>query len=143
MRCWITLFLAEVDPESGAVTYVNGGYNLPYVVRASGAMETLETGGLLLGIFPEAEYEMGTTTLEGGDLLVAYSDGVTEARAPVRPGQEMGDEMGEELLEEFLRASRALPPEDLVDRLIARVREFSGPVQLADDVTVAAIRFGS
>src|SRR5688572_26495016 len=140
---FVTLFLAEVDPESGAVTYVNAGHNRPYVVRASGPMETLEAGGLLLGIFPEAEYETGTTKLEPGDMLVAYSDGVTEARAPVRPGQEMGDELGEEMLEEFLRASRALQPEDLVERLIARVREFSGPALLADDVTVAAIRFGT
>jgi serine phosphatase RsbU (regulator of sigma subunit) len=140
---FVTLFLARIDPESGAVTYVNGGHNPPYVLRVSGEVEMLSAGGLLLGMFPEAEYESGEITLGRGDLLVAYSDGVTEARAPASPDGEFGEEFGEDRLLEFLRDARELAPETLVDRLIARIREFSGPVQLADDVTVAAIRFGS
>lgn len=140
---FITLFLAQIDTQSGSVTYVNGGHNPPFVVRASGAIEPLTAGGLLLGMFPEAEYEEGAAQLEPGDLLVAYSDGVTEARAPVRPGEDFGEEMGEERLTEFLREHRTLDPETLVERLIAWVREFNGPTQLADDVTVAVIRFGS
>ena len=100
-------------------------------------------GGLLLGMFPEAEYDDGTTTLEPGDLLVAYSDGVTEARAPAKPGEEMGEEWGEERLLDLLRESKTRPAEEVVERLVARVREFNGPLQLADDVTVAVIRFGS
>lgn len=140
---FVTLFLAEIDPESGHVRYVNGGHNPPYVVRASGATEALTAGGLLLGMFPEAEYDEGTTMLEPGDLLVAYSDGVTEARAPAKPGEEMGEEWGEERLLDLLRESKTRPAEEVVERLVARVREFNGPLQLADDVTVAVIRFGS
>jgi serine phosphatase RsbU (regulator of sigma subunit) len=140
---FVTLFLAQVDPVDGRVTYVNGGHNPPYVVRASGEPEALTAGGLLLGMFPEAEYEEGSAALEPGDLLVAYSDGVTEARAPAKPGEEMGEEWGEERLLELLRASRGLRAEEVVERLIGRVREFNGPAQLADDVTVAVIRYGS
>jgi sigma-B regulation protein RsbU (phosphoserine phosphatase) len=139
---FVTLFVARIDTASGVVTYVNGGHNPPYVMRASGEIEMLSAGGLLLGMFPEAEYEQGTITLSAGDLLVIYSDGVTEARAPAGPGEEVGEEFGEERLVEFLRAARDLPAEQLVDRLIGRIREFNGPAQLADDVTVAAIRFG-
>ena len=136
---FITLFLAEVDDATGEVTYVNGGHNPPYVVRASGALEPLSTGGLLLGMFPEAEYASGHVRLEAGDLLVAFSDGVTEAWS-TGPSPE---EYGEERLIAFLTESRALEPPELVERLIARVREFSGSAQLADDVTVAVIRFGT
>lgn len=140
---FVTLFLARVNTTTGATNYVNGGHNPPYVLRASGEVEMLSAGGLLLGMFPEAEYEEGSITLAAGDLLVAYSDGVTEARAPAKPGEEVGEEFGEERLLEFLQAARDLPAEELVERLIARIREFNGPAQLADDVTVAAIRFGS
>lgn len=140
---FVTLFVARIDTKSGRTVYVNGGHNPPYVMRASGAIETLHAGGLLLGMFPEAEYEEGTITLEPGDLLVIYSDGVTEARAPAKPGEEFGEEFGEERLLEFLQESRDLSAEALVEKLIARIREFNGPAQLADDVTVAAIRFGS
>ncbi len=140
---FVTLFLTRIDTASGAMSYVNGGHNPPYVVRASGDLETLAAGGLLLGMFPEAEYEEGTLDLGPGDLVVVYSDGVTEARAPAPPGEEYGEEFGEERLIEFLRAGRSLTPEALVEKLIARVREFSGGTQLADDVTVAAIRLGS
>ncbi len=140
---FITLFVAKMDTERGTVTYVNGGHNPPFLVRASGEVEPLTEGGLLLGMFPEAAYEEGAVVLGPGDLLVAYSDGVTEARAPARPGEEAGEDLGEDRLIELLRASRGLGPEELVERLIARVREFSGVAQQADDVTVAVIRFGS
>jgi sigma-B regulation protein RsbU (phosphoserine phosphatase) len=140
---FVTLFLAEIDSESGRMRYVNGGHNPPYVVRASGETEPLTAGGLLLGMFPEAEYEEGSATLRPGDLLVTYSDGVTEARAPAKPGEEMGEEWGEERLLKLLRESRTRPAEEVVEDLIGKIREFSGPAQLADDVTVAVIRFGS
>ncbi|MGE5176486.1 MAG: SpoIIE family protein phosphatase [Hyphomicrobiales bacterium] len=136
---FITLFLAEIDCDSRRVLYVNGGHNPPYVLRASGGMETLSTGGLLLGVFPEAEYESASITLEPGDLLLLYSDGVTEARSPA-PAEE---EFGEERLVEFLHTTKGKKPLEIVESLIRRVREFSGEGQLADDVTVTAIRCGS
>lgn len=137
---FVTLFLARIDTRSGVMTYVNGGHNPPYVLRATGEIENLSAGGLLIGMFPEAEYEEGTVDLREGDLVVAYSDGVTDA-GPLGPDGVPTDQFGDERLEAFLRESRDLPPEALVERLIARVRDFSGPT-LVDDVTVAAVRFG-
>ena len=134
---FITLMVAMVDGESGEVAYVNGGHNPPYLLRADGTLETLSVGGLLLGIFPEAVYETATITLKAGDVLTLYSDGVTEARSPG------GEEFGEERLEGFLRGHKDLPPEKLVNELIAEVVKFTNAVQLADDVTVVVIRCDS
>jgi len=131
---FITLFLAEVDTRSGAVLYVNGGHNPPYLLRAAtGDFETLTEGGLLLGIMPEAEYCSGTVQLLPGDILTLYSDGVTEARN--RDDEEFGDER----LMEFLREARSMRPEEMVDELIQRVRAFSGPGKPTDDVTVVVM----
>ncbi len=134
---FITLMVAMVDGESGEIAYVNGGHNPPYLLRADGTLETLSVGGLLLGIFPEAVYETATITLKAGDVLTLYSDGVTEARSPG------GEEFGEERLEGFLRGHKDLPPEKLVNELIAEVVKFTNAVQLADDVTVVVIRCDS
>jgi len=133
---FITLVLFEIDCATGKAIYVNGGHNPPYLLRADGTMETLSSGGLLLGVFPEAEYEEATLTLHSGDVLLLYSDGVTEARSPAPSEEEWGDER----LVEFLRESKALPAAEIVEQLIQRVRKFSGEGQLADDVTVAVIR---
>ena len=131
---FITLFLAEVDTRSGAVVYVNGGHNPPYVLRAAtGDFETLTEGGLLLGIMPDAEYASGTVQLRPGDILALYSDGVTEAR------NADDEEFGDERLMEFLRQARAMRPEEMVDALIQRVREFSGPGKPTDDVTAVVM----
>jgi sigma-B regulation protein RsbU (phosphoserine phosphatase) len=134
---FITLMVAMVNGETGDVSYVNGGHNPPYLLRADGTLETLTTGGLLLGIFPEAVYETATVTLRAGDVLTLYSDGVTEARNP------KGEEYGEERLEAFLRTHNALPPEKLVASLIGEIQQFTNAAQLADDVTVVVIRCDS
>jgi sigma-B regulation protein RsbU (phosphoserine phosphatase) len=134
---FITLMVAMVNGETGEIAYVNGGHNPPYLLRADGTLETLTTGGLLLGIFPEAVYETATVTMRAGDVLTLYSDGVTEARNPE------GDEYGEDRLEAFLRAHHALPPEKLVASLIEEIQKFTDAAQLADDVTVVVIRCDS
>ena len=130
---FITLVLAALDPASGLLRYVNAGHNPPLLLRADDRVETLETGGFLLGVFEEAVYETGEVTLEPGDMLVLYSDGVTEAMDPAAV------EFGEERLTAFLREHRALPPEELVDSLIARVRDYSQGKQ-GDDITVVVLR---
>jgi serine phosphatase RsbU (regulator of sigma subunit) len=131
---FITLFLAEVDTRSGAVTYVNGGHNPPYLMRTSGDFETLTEGGLLLGIMPDFVYASGSVQLRPGDILTLYSDGVTEARSSDE------EEFGDERLMEFLREARSMRPEEMVDALIQRVREFSRPGKPTDDVTVVVMR---
>jgi hypothetical protein len=131
---FITLVLAEMDTRTGSLTYINGGHNPPLLLRASGEMESLTEGGLLLGIMPEAEYATGTLSLEPGDLLVFYSDGVTEARNLAE------DEYGDERLADFLRSAGSRTPEELVEALIQDVRDFSRRPKPTDDVTVVMMR---
>ncbi len=134
---FITLMVALVDGTTGEVSYVNGGHNPPYLLRADGTLEQLTIGGLLLGVFPEATYESASVTLRADDVLLLYSDGVTEARSPE------GEEYGEERLEAFLRQHRDKAPGDLVNVLIEEVQRFTNADRLADDVTVVVIRCGS
>jgi len=76
---FITLFIATLDPSSGELSYVNAGQNPPMLRRATGTYEMLRTGGMALGMFDHAEYESGHAILGPGDVIVMYSDGVTEA----------------------------------------------------------------
>jgi len=131
---FITLVLIAIDRETGALRYVNAGHNPPCLVHASGETEMLSVGGLLLGMFPEATYESATLELKSGDVLVLYSDGVTEAR------NDADDEFGEERLESFLKQNRSMDPEQLVELLIRTVHEFSKDGKPGDDVTVTVIR---
>ncbi len=131
---FITLVLAEVNTGTGVVRYVNGGHNPPFLLRASGAFETLTEGGLLLGIIPEAVYAVGTTQLDPGDILILYSDGVTEARSVTE------EEFGDERLMDFLTESRSMRPEEMVEALIQRVRDWSSQGKPSDDVTVVVMR---
>lgn len=131
---FITLVLIAIEKKSGEIRYVNAGHNPPFLVRASGETEKLSVGGLLLGMFPEAAYESALLRMDPGDVLVLYSDGVTEAR------DERDDEFGEERLASFLREHRTMDPERLVESLIRAVHEFSSEGKPGDDVTVAVIR---
>ena len=131
---FITLVLAEVDTATGEIVYVNGGHNPPFLLRASGRIDTLTEGGLLLGIMPEAEYASGSVRLDPGDLLVFYSDGVTDARDLAE--QDFGDER----LMAFLRECQTMRPEEVVEKLIQTVRAFSPRAKPTDDVTVVVMR---
>jgi serine phosphatase RsbU (regulator of sigma subunit) len=131
---FITLVLIAIDRKSGEVRYVNAGHNPPFLVHASGETEKLSVGGLLLGMFPEATYESAEFKMGPGDVLVLYSDGVTEAR------DDSDEEFGEERLVAFLEKHRDLDPEVLVESLIRTVHEFSRDGKPGDDVTVAVIR---
>jgi len=131
---FITLVLIAIDRKSGDVRYVNAGHNPPFLVHASGETEKLSVGGLLLGMFPEATYESAEFKMGPGDVLVLYSDGVTEAR------DDSDEEFGEERLVAFLEKHRDLDPEVLVESLIRTVHEFSSDGKPGDDVTVAVIR---
>ncbi len=131
---FITLVLIAIDRESDEVRYVNAGHNPPFLVHASGEAQQLSVGGLLLGMFPEATYESAQFRMSPGDVLVLYSDGVTEAR----DGSD--EEFGEERLVAFLKEHRAMDPERLVESLIRAVYDFSDEGKPGDDVTVAVIR---
>ena len=129
-----TLFCAMLDPVSGELSFVNAGHNPPLLVDpARQTVAELQIGGPLLGAFEELDFQVGQLQLEPGQVLVIYSDGVTEARNAAE--EEFGDERFRELL---LRHVADL--ESLRNRVFAAVDEFSGAEPQTDDLTLMAIR---
>jgi sigma-B regulation protein RsbU (phosphoserine phosphatase) len=128
-----TVAYAVLAPD-GRLVSCNGGHNPPVVVAADGGIRTLNRGGLILGIFPEAQYEEEEVRLSPGDTFVLYSDGLNEAESAD------GEEFGEERVLGWLATHHALEPTALVDGLIAEVRAFARGVPQADDMTALAAR---
>ena len=128
-----TALYAVITP-GGAVTYCNAGHNPPMVFGRNG-VERLDKGGLILGLFERATFEEGTLTLETGDLLVAFSDGVTEALSLD------GEEYGEQRLLDCVQANREKSPPEVLDSIFASVREFTAGAVQSDDVTALVLRY--
>ncbi|MFP5204361.1 MAG: PP2C family protein-serine/threonine phosphatase [Acidobacteriota bacterium] len=133
-RRFTTAFIAEYDPASRMLVYVNAGHNPPIVLRGSGAMETLEKGGLPLGVFAASAYESGVLTLDPGDLLAAFTDGVVEAENAA--AQEYGDDRFRALL----RAHSAAPPDLILSRILFDIHSFAGSAPQHDDVTLLLVK---
>ena len=131
---FVTLFFAELDPESGAVSFLNAGHNPPLIVHAAGTVEQLASGGLPLGIKADAEYREGRTNLQPGDVLVIYSDGVTEAASP--NGEEFGPTRLYEVVSRNVDASAA----GIRDRIESALTKFSQGTQAADDITLVIVK---
>jgi len=131
---FVTLFYAELDPESGALSFLNAGHNPPLIVHAAGTVEQLAAGGLPLGIRPNAEYREGRTQLQLGDVLVIYSDGVTEAASPT--GEEFGPTRLYEVVQRNVESSAA----GIRDRIESALTKFSQGTQAADDITLVIVK---
>ena len=131
---FVTLFFAELDPESGALSFLNAGHNPPLIVHAAGTVEQLSSGGLPLGIKADAEYREGRTHLQHGDVLVIYSDGVTEAASP--SGEEFGPTRLYEVVSRNVDASAA----GIRDRIESALTKFSQGTQAADDITLVIVK---
>src|SRR2546426_291082 len=127
---FVTLFYAELDPESGAVSFLNAGHNPPLIVHAAGTVEQLASGGLPLGIKRDAEYREGRTQLQPGDVLVIYSDGVTEASSPT--GEEFGPTRLYEVVSRNVDASAA----GIRDRIESALTKFAQGTRAGDDITL-------
>jgi sigma-B regulation protein RsbU (phosphoserine phosphatase) len=131
---FVTLFYAELDPESGALSFLNAGHNPPLIVHAAGTVEQLASGGLPLGIKADADYREGRTHLQMGDVLVIYSDGVTEATSP--SGEEFGPTRLYEVVSRNVDASAA----GIRDRIESALTKFSQGTQAADDITLVIVK---
>ena len=129
---FVTLFYGLLDGSSRRLAYINAGHNAPIVQGSDGSILRLKTGGPVLGVFAEGEYEQGEVVLKAGDRLILYTDGVSEA------ANFQGEEFGEERLLDLVRASRGLNAQDLRNRIFETVDEFSGG-HLQDDATVVVV----
>ena len=132
---FITFFTCIADPRTGHVVYTNAGHNPPLVVRAKGGFETLEgAGGMILGILPMAQYQESEITLDPGDILVLFSDGVTEAADPE------DREFGEDRLAKMVASLRDRPAAEIVQEIHRGVHAFTQGAPAADDITVVIAR---
>jgi sigma-B regulation protein RsbU (phosphoserine phosphatase) len=131
---YVTFFYALVDPEGRRLTYVNGGHNAPVVANADGETRTLHATGLPLGILPDATYEEETVSLRSGDLLLDYTDGVTESQ----DGE--GEEFGEDRLHALVAALAGASADDARQAVVEAVQSWSAGTPPHDDLTVVAAR---
>jgi phosphoserine phosphatase RsbU/P len=127
---FVTFFLSVVDPATGAVRYCNAGHNPPFVVRRDGRVERLDVCGLPLGLMPGGAYQPRECHLGCGDLLVLYSDGVTEALNPE------GAEFGDAGLERALLGLRTEDAPAILDGITRSLAEWARGLALADDATL-------
>ena len=125
-----TFFFSVYQEESRKLTYCNAGHNPPIVLHPDRSIEYLTEGGTVLGFLPNQEYVQKTITLQPGDYLVMYTDGVTEIR------NAKGEEFGEERLEELLKTNYGKSPKELKNEIITQIRRFSGKMVFEDDVTL-------
>jgi sigma-B regulation protein RsbU (phosphoserine phosphatase) len=130
---FITFFYALLDTERRTLTYCNAGHNPPLWIRNSGEIRQLEKGGLILGMMANVPFETDTITLESGDRLVLYTDGISEAV------NSSGDEFGMERIEQATAQSADVSARDLVDALIEGVKQFRGDAYQNDDMTLVVV----
>jgi hypothetical protein len=129
-----TAFLAEFDPASRTLTYINAGHNAPILRRSTGGIERLSNGGLPLGMWADKSYEAGSVILQPGDWLVIFTDGVVEA-VNVRD-----EEYGEERMLNLLQAGAAATPDELLRRMMSDLDAFVGATPQHDDVTCMLVK---
>ncbi len=132
---FVTLIYAVFDPLSGLLTYANGGHCNPLLVHADGTSEELPlTGGIALGVMPKLEYSESSTTLEPGDTLVLYTDGVSEAM------NSDGEEFGVDRLRKIFVDHSSSSAREANEAVLQAVNDFAGGHPQSDDVTCLVLR---
>ena len=127
---FVTLLYAVYDPETGEITYANGGHNPPIVVHADGSSTLFPlTGGIALGMVPDIEFRQGTLTLSPGDTAIFYTDGVTEAM------NSDNEEFGLHRLRDLFVGSPPKSPQEANQAIFEAVHAFAGDAEQSDDVT--------
>jgi sigma-B regulation protein RsbU (phosphoserine phosphatase) len=133
---YATFFYGELDVTSRTLMYVNAGHNPPMVFRQSDGsqeVERLDTGGPVIGLMEDCIYQQGCVTLAAGDVLVAYTDGVSEAMNAA------DEEFGEERLVEAVRSNRAVTARALIERLMTSADRFADGAPQHDDMTLLVV----
>ena len=131
---FVTTFYGLIDPASGEMVYCNAGHNPPYVLRhAGGDPIPLRLTGRPMGMFEDSRWTAHTITLERGDRVVLYTDGVTEAQ------NTRGDFFGEARLLEVARKSMPCAVDEMQHAILAEVHAFVGDAPQADDITLLVL----
>ena len=131
---FVTLFVAVLNPATGALVYVNAGQNPPLLRHADGSYERLRAGGMALGMFDHATYTAATAHMQIGDVLVMYSDGITEAE------NEDGQPFDETGLQAIVDSRTWGSAKELAWVTFAAVEQYTNERRLLDDLTILAAR---
>ena len=132
---FVTVLYTVYDPDSGLLTYANGGHNNPLLVHADGTSEELRhTGGIALGVMPGLEYKEASVTLGEGETLVLYTDGVSEAM------NSEGEEFGMDRFREIFVQKPPTSARDTNEAILQAVTDFAGETAQSDDVTCLVLQ---
>jgi len=133
---FVTVFLAILDVSNGELVYCNAGHNPPYIKRNSGKLEQLdELHGPILGVLPDLTYSSDNTALAPGDMLVMYTDGITESM------NARDEEYTDQRLADLLSESNAQMPNELTLEILEDVRSHQGDAEQSDDITLLAAQY--
>jgi phosphoserine phosphatase RsbU/P len=134
---YATFFYGQYSPAEGRFDYVNAGHNAPMLFHRSSSANTLvrlEPGGTVVGLLEDAQYLQGSVRLRPGDVLVAFTDGISEA-------MNLDDEeWGEERLMEAIQTARGASAEELLKHLFEAATRFAGAAPQHDDMTLVVLR---
>lgn len=131
---FITFFMMCIDPAEKHMRYVNAGHNPPFLLENDGHERNLTKGGLLFGVVENALYEEGEVLLQNGNIILVYTDGVSEAM------DSNGEEFGEKQIARIVARNRELPLDELLALIEKEVSIFHGSSSYADDFTLLAAR---
>jgi serine phosphatase RsbU (regulator of sigma subunit) len=131
---FITFFYCTIDPNSSKLVYCNAGHNYPMVIRANGEMETLRTGGLILGAISKFEYESGSVDFQIGDCCVLFTDGIIEAM------DKDGEEFSEERVLEIINTNGDISATKMTDKILQGVQQHLGGQEQQDDITLIVVK---
>jgi serine phosphatase RsbU (regulator of sigma subunit) len=134
-NCFITFFIGVLNPLNGDLIYCNAGHNSPLLVRRNNKVESLEATGIPLGISRHARFEERCCRLERDDVLILFSDGVTEAH-----GVDAEKEFGEDRLVSAVQRKRDLSVDDIIEEIKSEIVSFSGTAPASDDITLVLAR---
>ena len=133
---YATMFYGVIEPD-GNFNYVNAGHTYPLAVRNSGTVEQMGTSNFPLGLFPGVAFEAGNTRLDAGDIVLLFSDGLTEA-------QDFRNELfGDSRLNDVAGQCARQPAAAVSEKILKAVRTFVGPAPPSDDLTLMVLRFGT
>jgi sigma-B regulation protein RsbU (phosphoserine phosphatase) len=128
-----TFCIALYDDDSGVITYTNAGHLPPILIR-NGDATRLDVNGTVVGAFPRSQYDESKIQLLSGDLLIWYTDGITE------PENEYGEMFGEDRLIELVAKHAASDDRKIIDTVMQAVRQWTGVPELSDDMTMLLAR---
>jgi|SRR3990172_640477 len=131
---FVSLFIAHLDPATGQISYVNAGHHPPYVLRRPGGgrihFDTLRPTGPAIGLVEDSVFSVGETTIDRGELLVMYTDGILETRSPI------GEEFGEDRLKDILERSSQRSLQEITQEVRTQLHSFAGKPVPDDDATL-------